>query len=461
MPLPRRPTTGEPGHQKKIKDGPARIAVDFSVGQADDSIPEGDANSMNAVLPGDEARVPKGYRLVRTGMTATFLVVLVLCAGAAGFAVRYKGANAWVNHTTAVIAEIRETRAMLPGTPVLSGKAQRIRVEVILEQFGRVADLTRDNPRQQQSVADFRAVFAAPQADANGDGPRIDAVAIAAATVILDRMSAEEYQLLTDRIRLQSDATRDGAIAVCALCAVQMLLGVETGVAARREFRGRSTAERLLMEDKEELTSHNPRLALVSAGSEMIQAARDEAQINEAVARAMRELLPGSRGYFGIVSPSSTMMEICAMWGEGLNVQPFAPSDCVALQLGRPVFRSNALIGMECRHAHTMAGESACIPVGSATGPLGVQHFETEEALHGKPADVLGVFAVHVGLGLTNLRMREALRRQTVRDPVTGLFNRRYFDETLRRELNAVRRHGLPVSVLMLDIDHFKPLNDT
>lgn len=58
-------------------------------------------------------------------------------------------------------------------------------------------------------------------------------------------------------------------------------------------------------------------------------------------------------------------------------------------------------------------------------------------------------------------RLHQLLQEQVVRDPLTGLFNRRYLDETLDRELSRARREGYPICVIMLDIDHFKRLNDT
>ena len=60
------------------------------------------------------------------------------------------------------------------------------------------------------------------------------------------------------------------------------------------------------------------------------------------------------------------------------------------------------------------------------------------------------------------LRKSETLlREQSVRDPLTGLFNRRYMEETLIRELNRATRKQLPLGIIMLDIDHFKRLDDT
>jgi diguanylate cyclase (GGDEF)-like protein len=65
------------------------------------------------------------------------------------------------------------------------------------------------------------------------------------------------------------------------------------------------------------------------------------------------------------------------------------------------------------------------------------------------------------GLVLQNARLREALREQSIRDPLTGLFNRRYMEESLQQEISRVIRQLHPVSIIMLDIDHFKNFNDT
>lgn len=64
-------------------------------------------------------------------------------------------------------------------------------------------------------------------------------------------------------------------------------------------------------------------------------------------------------------------------------------------------------------------------------------------------------------MALANLKLRESLRNQSVRDPLTGLFNRRYMEESLERELRRFSRSQRPVGVIMLDLDHFKRFNDT
>jgi diguanylate cyclase (GGDEF)-like protein len=68
--------------------------------------------------------------------------------------------------------------------------------------------------------------------------------------------------------------------------------------------------------------------------------------------------------------------------------------------------------------------------------------------------------AEHVALALANLRLHDTLRSQSIRDPLTGLFNRRYMEESLQREIRRAARARQPVGIIMVDIDRFKDLND-
>jgi diguanylate cyclase (GGDEF)-like protein len=70
------------------------------------------------------------------------------------------------------------------------------------------------------------------------------------------------------------------------------------------------------------------------------------------------------------------------------------------------------------------------------------------------------MFADQVALALANLYLREQLRHQSIRDPLTGLFNRRYLEATLEREVRQAKRHHRSIGIMMIDIDHFKRFND-
>jgi diguanylate cyclase (GGDEF)-like protein len=72
-----------------------------------------------------------------------------------------------------------------------------------------------------------------------------------------------------------------------------------------------------------------------------------------------------------------------------------------------------------------------------------------------------GVLAKQVSLALGNLKLKESLKNQSICDPLTGLFNRRYMEESLEREFSRANRNKSTVAIVMMDLDHFKQFNDT
>ena len=95
---------------------------------------------------------------------------------------------------------------------------------------------------------------------------------------------------------------------------------------------------------------------------------------------------------------------------------------------------------------------------------MGLFHLDIARASGEARHDGQHHLAVAVGetikLSLANLRLRKKLHEQATRDPLTGLFNRRYLEDTLPRELHRIMRKGAPLCVVMLDLDHFKKFND-
>ncbi len=66
----------------------------------------------------------------------------------------------------------------------------------------------------------------------------------------------------------------------------------------------------------------------------------------------------------------------------------------------------------------------------------------------------------YLGLALGNFRLQQTLRYQSVRDALTGLFNRRYLEESIAREVARVARDNQELGIIMFDLDHFKRVND-
>jgi diguanylate cyclase (GGDEF)-like protein len=144
----------------------------------------------------------------------------------------------------------------------------------------------------------------------------------------------------------------------------------------------------------------------------------------------------------------------------------FKPDDCWALRRGRAHIVDDTGNGVRCEHLpHPLPAATLCVPLAAQSDSLGILYLAA-----GRAPAANGVWEVkqqlaqsvaeHLGLAVANLKLRETLRNQSIRDPLTGLFNRRYMEETLERELRRAERNHRPLCVVMLDLDRFKSFND-
>jgi diguanylate cyclase (GGDEF)-like protein len=191
------------------------------------------------------------------------------------------------------------------------------------------------------------------------------------------------------------------------------------------------------------------------------------------VAKVMLQLFPAQSGALCVINSSRNLVEAVAVWGSGLTTErAFTPEDCWALRRGRVHTMGDGSSAPRCAHMQSpVSSYTVCIPMVAQGETVGVLHLEDAKLQPGEeapPASPLPervrlatTIAEQVSLSLANLRLREALRNQSIRDPLTGLFNRRYLDDALQREMRRATRKGRPLSILMLDLDHFKRFNDT
>jgi len=162
------------------------------------------------------------------------------------------------------------------------------------------------------------------------------------------------------------------------------------------------------------------------------------------------------------------------VWGqEPLRETLFAPEDCWALRTGQVHVSSPDGLALHCAHAAASAGGCyVCVPMLAHNEAIGMLYVRSgaeepqlpvEQRLHAQQErQRLAVnFAADIALALANLRLRETLRTQSTRDSLTGLFNRRYLTESLDREVRRADRNDRPLGIVMLDLDQFKPFNDT
>lgn len=229
--------------------------------------------------------------------------------------------------------------------------------------------------------------------------------------------------------------------------------------------------ERRVRERTFELEQRNRETSLLAEMIDFLHACSTEEEAYRAITQAGRQLFPDTTGVLFVYRSSRNDLEAVASWGD-LTLSPtehvFAPQDCWALRRGRAYLIEDARNGLVCEHVpSTPPAKYLCVPVISRGEVLGVVHIRPQP-IAGALADsarplnerLAVTLAEQVGLALVNLRLRETLRDQAIRDPLTGLFNRRYMEETLEREILRAERSEHPLGVVMIDLDDFKRFND-
>lgn len=132
-------------------------------------------------------------------------------------------------------------------------------------------------------------------------------------------------------------------------------------------------------------------------------------------------------------------------------------------QEGRTLYVNPALARMFGYMRSGLVGQDLLILIHPDERPADIEfeHSEDWEEFKKPHQELASAVAEHVALALVNLQLRETLRAQSIRDPLTGLVNRRYREESLQHEVLRASRNKAPIGILLLDIHQFKQYNDT
>lgn len=287
--------------------------------------------------------------------------------------------------------------------------------------------------------------------------------------------SLQEHESADLAIRQHAAAhTANVAIATVAALVIVSLAGLlGSYLIVVRGMRRRVAAERQSADASEQLTRSFASLEAKSRDIRFLGEFSDNLQIcftpgeaYEAISVYVRELFPTSRGALGVFNNSRNLIDLVAQWN-GAEQEPrfFSPLECHALRGGRTYERKCDSLKLACKHVDSPQKKNyVCIPLSAQGDTLGMLHMDfggDPDASSRKNFAVLQALAERSALALANLNLREKLKSQSIRDPLTGLYNRRYMEESLERETHRAERQGRKVGVLMLDLDHFKTFNDT
>ncbi|MBU3900503.1 MAG: diguanylate cyclase [Gammaproteobacteria bacterium] len=226
------------------------------------------------------------------------------------------------------------------------------------------------------------------------------------------------------------------------------------------------------------LTMAASRNAQVQGLSELSRFLQSCADLGEAAGLLKQHLPPLMRAASGalyLADAEPGPLHQAFTWGDKSYVDSFEAGECWAARLRQPFHQPFETGTASCAHLQSAyasehnSNNIQCLPLMAYAELLGIVVLEAD--LVSDPQESLEIegsrrFALEqVGLSIGNLKLRESLRQAAIRDVLTGLYNRRFFDESSQRELlRAVRQQAkgdyAGLALMMIDIDHFKRFND-
>ncbi len=217
----------------------------------------------------------------------------------------------------------------------------------------------------------------------------------------------------------------------------------------------------MLQNQIDELQQRSQDIEMLSEMSELLQISTTIDEACDVLPAFGARLFPNMRGSVFITRATPGVVESIASWGGKPPVGDFGTSECWALR--RAQVHAGSVAGIRCMHAEGLIGATICIPMLALGEAIGVVTLNVSDAPVFPPniEQFAKTFADQIAFAVANLRMQESLRTRAVRDALTGLYNRRYMEEALARELLRVSRDRGQVGVMMIDVDYFKRFNDT
>lgn len=214
----------------------------------------------------------------------------------------------------------------------------------------------------------------------------------------------------------------------------------------------------------EELKQRESDIERINDLYEVLQACNSQQEAYPVIGSVAAQLFPKASGALAVSVSRAHQMETAVEWGaEARMTASFLLDDCWALRRGQMQEVIDPGAPQSCRHfLSAPPGPYICLPLPVRGDLLGLLNLRSApgESLGPQQRQLLTTLGEVIKLSLSSLKLRDALRAQAIRDPLTGLFNRNYLDETLRRELSRSARHKTPLCVAMLDVDGFKAFND-
>ncbi len=290
----------------------------------------------------------------------------------------------------------------------------------------------------------------------------------------VSKMQETERTLLTQRtVEGQQDIYRSllaGAIfLIISLAVVIVLFGFLV-----RDAKRRHKVDRQFFNTNAQLEITVLTLQKRAAEAALLMSAREELQLctraeqaHQAVVRHSKQLLPSTNVALLMINNSRQIVAIAAASdGEMKVLDGFTLDACCGLRSGRLRWRKPGQSEVHCNHfLRTTPENYLCIPLAAHGDTLGILYIECPTALVSidveRNMESLEELTEIASMSIAGLNLRARLEHQSIRDGLTNLFNRHFMEISLDREVRRATRNNTDLSILMLDVDHFKKFNDT
>ncbi len=222
----------------------------------------------------------------------------------------------------------------------------------------------------------------------------------------------------------------------------------------------------------DELEQRNLEISILHEMGEMIQVCRSSEETFPIVARYLKKFFPYDGGAIFLFKDELPHKKPIVTWGgHGKEEIKFSHYDCWALRHSKPYLVEDTNEKIACSHIIQKPETGhLCIPMivqGEIIGLFYLAFLKTVKDVSldknkmERKRNLAITISEQLTLAIANLKLRESLKLQSVQDPLTGLFNRRHMEKYLERESHRAKRHNSVLGIIMIDVDHFKEVNDT
>lgn len=241
-------------------------------------------------------------------------------------------------------------------------------------------------------------------------------------------------------------------------------------VGSSTDITEQKMSEDQLKKSHDELTQYNDEMNLINQLNSYLQVCRSIDETYPIVSYYCEQIFPNCTGSLYLFNDKKILVESMAIWGTApvKSANIIDPDDCWSLRQGKG--KKHAALDnderLRCKHVEDGVLNYICEPIIAQGEMLGMLYIEFlkigDDKNHYMESRnrLIKIAADNLALSLVSLKLREELQSQSVRDPMTMLFNRRHMEATLDREIIRCARSKQGLAVIMSDIDHFKSFND-